>query len=103
MISTLYPGEFATGVATEWSLLFFAHVLLIQSIIKKETAMQSIKVKGMSCEHCREAVSRAIKSVPGVSSVVVDLKNGEARWTEADKLDINQIKDAVRRVGFETA
>ncbi len=64
--------------------------------------MQSIKVKGMSCEHCREAVSRAIKSVPGVSSVVVDLEKGEAHWTEADKLDTALVREAIRKVGFET-
>ena len=64
--------------------------------------MQSIKVIGMSCEHCREAVTQAIKSVSGVSSVVVNLETGEAHWTEADKLELQSVRDAIHKIGFET-
>ena len=32
-----------------------------------------INVEGMSCQHCVNAVTKALNPVPGVSSVVVDL------------------------------
>ena len=32
-----------------------------------------IKIEGMSCGHCTAAVEAALKAVPGVQSVVVDL------------------------------
>ena len=37
-----------------------------------------LNVSGMSCGHCEAAVTRALKSVPGVSDATVDLKNGKA-------------------------
>lgn len=38
-----------------------------------------IKITGMSCQHCVGAVTRALESVPGVTSVQVDLGDGVAR------------------------
>lgn len=35
--------------------------------------MPEITVRGMSCGHCAEAVTKALKSLPGVSRVQVDL------------------------------
>ncbi|WP_291426566.1 heavy-metal-associated domain-containing protein [Deinococcus sp.] len=37
-----------------------------------------LKVTGMSCGHCVSAVEKAIKSVPGVKSVLVNLQEGKA-------------------------
>lgn len=39
---------------------------------------KSFTVVGMSCGHCEKAVREAAGQVPGVSSVVVDLKGGRA-------------------------
>lgn len=43
--------------------------------------MQTIELKiaGMSCGSCVAAVTRALKRVPGVSDVAVDLASGRAR------------------------
>jgi copper chaperone len=41
--------------------------------------MITLKVDGMTCEHCVAAVSRALAQVPGVERVVeVSLERGEA-------------------------
>jgi copper chaperone CopZ len=37
-----------------------------------------ISVVGMSCEHCRCRVERALEAVPGVVRVVIDLETGNA-------------------------
>jgi copper chaperone len=37
-----------------------------------------INIKGMSCNHCVMHVTEALKEVPGVSNVVVNLKDGTA-------------------------
>ncbi|MDR1838799.1 MAG: copper ion binding protein [Treponema sp.] len=34
----------------------------------------TLQVDGMSCEHCKNAVTKAVSALPGVSSVNVDLK-----------------------------
>ncbi len=41
--------------------------------------MTLLKVTGMSCQHCVQAVIQAIEAVPGVSGVEVDLASGFAR------------------------
>lgn len=62
----------------------------------------TIHVGGMSCEHCREAVTKAIKAVPGVSAVTVDLAAGKAEW-EGDPQSAEAVKNAVRSIGFDAA
>ena len=37
-----------------------------------------IKVAGMSCNHCKMAVEKALKGVPGVEKAQVDLEKKQA-------------------------
>ena len=37
----------------------------------------TLKVSGMSCGHCKEAVERSIGVLPGVSRVEVNVKAGK--------------------------
>lgn len=41
-------------------------------------ATATLKVTGMSCDHCVRAVTRALKSSEGVRDAQVDLKAGKA-------------------------
>jgi len=45
--------------------------------------MPEIKVKGMSCGHCAAAVTRALKSLPGISEVQVNLADGRVTYQSA--------------------
>ncbi len=66
--------------------------------------MPTVTVNGMSCEHCRKAVTEAVLGVPGVADAVVDLQKKEARWTDADPAhpaDAQAVKNAVNNIGFE--
>jgi len=57
-----------------------------------------LKIGGMTCNHCRMAVERALKEVPGSLTVDVDLRAGRAAVTgAADPLEL--IK-AVQSVGY---
>ncbi|HHY31678.1 MAG TPA: heavy-metal-associated domain-containing protein [Firmicutes bacterium] len=40
-----------------------------------------LRIEGMSCNHCRAAVERALLKVPGVKTAQVDLASGTARVT----------------------
>ena len=40
--------------------------------------MISLKIEGMTCNHCVMAVKNALESVPGTSNVKVDLEKGLA-------------------------
>ncbi|GBF07949.1 copper chaperone [Deinococcus aerius] len=37
-----------------------------------------LNVTGMSCGHCQSSVTKALKSVPGVTEARVDLQTGKA-------------------------
>ena len=39
----------------------------------------TLTITGMTCDHCKVAVQKALESVKGVSTVKVDLANGVAR------------------------
>jgi len=41
----------------------------------------TLKVKGMSCQHCVMSVKKALDQLDGVQNVEVDLKKGEVRST----------------------
>lgn len=63
--------------------------------------MASITVKGMSCEHCRMSVTKALSALPGVSNVKVDLLSGQASFDEANPIDPAVVKKAIEKIGFE--
>ncbi|HEX7415876.1 MAG TPA: cation transporter, partial [Smithellaceae bacterium] len=44
--------------------------------------MKSIKVKGMTCQHCVMAVTKALGALEGIKNVQVDLKSGVATYEE---------------------
>jgi copper chaperone len=63
--------------------------------------MKSIKIKGMSCQHCVMAVTRALTAVDGVKDVKVDLKSGVATYTEAKAVDPMVVAAAIKMAGYE--
>lgn len=59
----------------------------------------TLHVKGMSCNHCRTNVERAIAALPGVESVSVDLPSATAVVT--GDVSVGSIRQAVEAIGFE--
>ncbi|SDO37448.1 heavy-metal-associated domain-containing protein [Desulforhopalus singaporensis] len=62
--------------------------------------MESIKIKGMSCQHCVGSVTKALQGIEGISQVSVDLDNGKATF-ENDGASQDDIKAAITGIGFE--
>ncbi len=61
-----------------------------------------LSVEGMTCEHCVNAVTKALKAVPGVRDAKVSLEQKSAR-VEADQVDPEALLAAVREEGYEAA
>ncbi|WP_216328579.1 CopZ family metallochaperone [Deinococcus aestuarii] len=57
-----------------------------------------LTVTGMSCGHCEKAVTGALKSVPGVQDVRVDLQGGTA--TVQGEADPQALIAAVTEEGY---
>jgi copper chaperone len=63
--------------------------------------METIKIKGMSCQHCVMAVTKALGGIEGITDIWVDLEKGEATFTEAKPVDRKQIIERIKKAGFE--
>lgn len=59
------------------------------------------EVRGMTCDHCKQAVSEAAKSVEGVRDVHVDLESGKVSVTFTHSVKDEEIKAAVEEAGYE--
>jgi copper chaperone len=59
-----------------------------------------LKVEGMSCNHCKAAVTRAVSALKGVSSVEVNLveKTVAVNYDDA-LLPLDRVKDAIQGEG----
>ncbi|WP_457577279.1 heavy-metal-associated domain-containing protein [Desulfomarina sp.] len=62
--------------------------------------METIKIKGMSCNHCTGSVQKTLEGIAGLSQVSVDLKKGEASFKN-DGVSRDDISAAIKAIGFE--
>ncbi len=62
--------------------------------------MTTIKVKGMSCNHCVMAVTRALSAVEGVADVKVNLEAGEASFEERKPVDMAVVREKIEKAGY---
>jgi len=58
-------------------------------------------VRGMSCASCVRHVEDALRSVPGVHAVAVDLGSATARVTHAPGVDVDAMITAIDEAGYE--
>ena len=65
------------------------------------SAVKTYKIKGMSCNHCKASVEKAIRNQPGVTDVDVDLPKGMAHVSGAH--DAEALMAAVNALGFEAS
>jgi copper chaperone len=61
----------------------------------------TIKVKGMSCNHCVMTVTKAVGRVDGVKGVQIDLASGEVGIEHETKLQMSKIKEEIEKAGYE--
>lgn len=59
-----------------------------------------LHVADMSCASCVRHVEEAIRAVPGVAEVRVDLIRGEAEVTHDDDVPLSMLLDAVFEAGY---
>jgi len=65
-------------------------------------ARTTLKVKGMTCNHCVSAVTTALEETPGVQSARVDLDAGQAVVDYDDALaSPRELATVVAAAGYE--
>ena len=68
--------------------------------INTESTNLSFAVEGMSCDHCRVAITSEVTQVSGVRSVDVDLDANVVRVSGTD-LDPAAVVDAIDEAGYD--
>lgn len=61
---------------------------------------KTLKITGMTCQHCVRHVNTALSEVEGVSNVKVSLENKEAVIDVTATVSLEALKDAVKEVGY---
>ncbi len=61
--------------------------------------MTTVKIKGMSCQHCVKSTIEALEKLPGISNVEVNLEKGEASYE--GEIMIQTVKESIEKIGFE--
>ena len=63
--------------------------------------MATVKIKGMSCQHCVASVTKALSGIAGISDVKINLEKGEATFSEKSPVSKETIREAITKIGFE--
>jgi copper ion binding protein len=74
------------------------------NVARKEDFMAkaTLKIQGMTCNHCVMRVAKALKAVPGVQDAQVDLQKGEAVVTYDDaNVTPEKLSFAVVEAGYK--
>jgi copper chaperone len=68
---------------------------------ERSESMKTIKIKGMTCQHCVMAVTKALGGIEGIKDVRVDLQKGEATFIEEKPVDRTLIRERIAKAGFD--
>jgi Cu+-exporting ATPase len=60
----------------------------------------TLHVKGMTCANCALSIKKQLEK-NGVEGVSVNFSTGEASYTNANKLSIEEIKESINNIGFK--
>lgn len=65
---------------------------------------ETLKVQGMSCNHCVNSIEESVGNLTGVSAVKVNLSSGEVS-VEFDSgiTTLDQIKETIEEQGYDIA
>jgi copper ion binding protein len=61
----------------------------------------TLKIEGMSCEHCVKHVTQALEEIEGVKFAKVNLKDKSAQVEHGDQVSPESLKAAVTEAGYE--
>ena len=63
--------------------------------------MTTVKIDGMSCNHCVMTVTGALNEIDGIKDPKVDLSKGEATFEEERPVDLNTVREKIKKAGYE--
>src|SRR5271168_491621 len=77
-------------------------MLIAAGLLRGEFLRVEVFMRDMSCESCSESLGSALKRLRGVENATVDFKAGTVavELAERNRVGVEQVWDAIKRVGF---
>ncbi|UTT42221.1 copper chaperone CopZ [Exiguobacterium aurantiacum] len=61
----------------------------------------TLKVEGMTCNHCKAAVEGALTELDGVESAIVSLQEHRVDVIHNDKISVKAMIEAIEEQGYD--
>ena len=61
---------------------------------------KTVSIEGMTCDHCKMHVEKALSAIDGVTKVEVSLENKNAVIESNKEIEDSKIKEAVEEAGY---
>lgn len=65
----------------------------------QEEKKMKVRIEGMSCSGCSSRVEKALKALPGIKDVSVDLADHSASYS--GQVSDAQVQEAIEDIGYE--
>lgn len=65
-----------------------------------DMAEKTIKVSGMTCNHCKANVENNLSNIHGIENIEIDLESGKVKMT-GDDINLDQVKNTVESIGYQ--
>lgn len=80
---------------------YIKHKKIDQNIKRTVNDMteKTIKVSGMTCNHCKANVENNLVAIEGIDNIEIDLESGKVQMTGED-IDLGMVKNKVESIGY---
>lgn len=73
---------------------------VIETNIIPDMAEKTVKVSGMTCNHCKANVQNNLSSIQGIENIEIDLESGKVKM-KGDDIDLTEVKSKVESIGYQ--
>ncbi len=69
--------------------------------VNLEMSMEkTVKVNGMTCNHCKANVEKNLSTIEGIGHIDVDLTSGKVKLS-GDNIDLDKVRETVEDIGYD--
>jgi uncharacterized membrane protein YraQ (UPF0718 family)/copper chaperone CopZ len=67
--------------------------------VNNDMTEKTIKVSGMTCNHCKANVENNLSALEGIENIEIDLESGKVKMA-GDDIDLSEVKNKVESIGY---
>ena len=73
---------------------------IVQSKTLNDMTEKTVKVSGMTCNHCKANVENNLSSIDGIENIEIDLESGKVKMA-GEAIDLGAVKNKVESIGYQ--